>query len=54
MNFAYEALKWTTTNQIAQNWTMWNQAKTCITKLSCEICTLLRYYIMQRKMVIPY
>jgi len=31
-------------NQIALNQITQSQTKTCITKLSCEICNILRYY----------
>jgi len=31
-------------NRTALNRTIWSQTKTCITKLSCEICTLLGNY----------
>ena len=42
LKFAYEV-----PNQIALNQTTKLQTKACITKLSCEICAVLRYYVVQ-------
>jgi len=44
LKFAYEAPNWTTPNRISLNRTMWSQTEACLTKLSCEISTLLGYY----------
>jgi len=39
--FAYEEANWTVPKWIALNHIMQSQTKACITKSSCEICTLL-------------
>jgi hypothetical protein len=44
LKFTYEALNQTAPNWIALNRTTQSQTKVCITKSSCEICALLRYY----------
>jgi hypothetical protein len=40
----YEAPNWTVPKQNDLNQAMQNQTKACINK-SCEVCTLLRYYV---------
>jgi hypothetical protein len=44
LKFAQEALNQTTPNRITLTRPMWSQIKACITKSSCEICTLVEYY----------
>jgi len=40
----YEGPKWAAANWIPLNQNMWSKTKACITKSSCDICALLRYY----------
>ena len=44
LKFAYEALNRTASNQITLNWTVQSQTEACSAKLSCDICTIMRYY----------
>jgi len=53
LKFVSKARNWTMPNQIALNWTMQSQTKACITKSSCEICALLRYYTVYRGDSLP-
>ena len=47
LKLALKFVKYEVPNQIALNRTTQSQTKACITKLSCEICTVLRYYAAQ-------
>jgi len=53
LKFAYKVLKRTVPKWITLNRNTWSQTKFCITKLACEIPTLLRHYAVYSSNSLP-